>query len=84
MTENNFISLKDLYKKIVANRGLLGLYRGFWVTFNRDFVSCGIYFSTFFSLKDYFEEKKKFTSVNIMLAGGIAGIIMFYNLQKTI
>ena len=75
MTEDKFISLKDLNKHILKKKGLFGLYRGFWVTLNRDFFSYGLYFYTFFALKDYFEEKNKLTSFNIMLAGGLAGMI---------
>jgi len=74
MIEDKFLGLKDISKQILAKRGLMGLYRGFWVTFNRDFISYGLYFYTFFALKDYFEENNKLTSLNIMFAGGIAGI----------
>jgi len=73
MVEEKYVTLKDTYKKIVSTRGILGLYRGFWVTFNRDIFSYGLYFFTFFALKDSFEENNKLNSFNIMLAGGLAG-----------
>ena len=73
MMEEKFISLKDLTKLIIRETGFIGLYKGFCVTFNRDFISYGLYFLTFYSIKDYLEEKNKLTQINIMLAGGISG-----------
>lgn len=70
---NRHTSIREVASGIVKADGLLGLYRGFFVTFNRDFLSYGLYFYVFFKLKDYWEERKTLTHFKLMLAGGITG-----------
>lgn len=75
MAEEKFISLSERAGYIVRQMGLRGLYRGFWVTFNRDILSYGSYFLTFFAIKDYLQDNNKLSHINIMLAGGLAGMV---------
>jgi hypothetical protein len=60
-------------RRIVGAKGLAGLYQGFWVTFNRDVLSYGLYFYTYYRLKDTWERKGKSNAFRLMLAGGISG-----------
>lgn len=70
-------SLKQIVRKINETHGVLGFYRGFWATFNRDFLSFGVYFSTYYMIKDYYiDNGKKFSSYQQLLAGGLAGIVI--------
>jgi hypothetical protein len=59
---------------IINREGYLGMFRGFWATFNRDFFSYGVYFWTYYSLRDICMEKYKcFNSSMQLLAGGMSG-----------
>ena len=61
----------DIYKK----SGVYGLYRGFCVSINRDFISYGSYFWTYYMLRDYWEENNNFNHFKQFCAGGIAGVV---------
>jgi solute carrier family 25 carnitine/acylcarnitine transporter 20/29 len=63
----------DTIKSIIKANGYLGLYQGFWVTFNRDVLSYGLYFYNYYKLKDYWERNNSVSSFKLMLAGGISG-----------
>ena len=64
----------EVYKKIVKINGYLGLFRGFCVTFNRDVSGGGLYFTTYYYLRDYGENNNILTVPYLLLIGGIAGI----------
>jgi len=71
---------KDIIKQIINQKGFLGLYKGFWITFNSNFLTNGCYFLTYFSFKDITLEKIKdsspiFPIVSYAISGGIAGIV---------
>lgn len=73
--QKNNNSLTQVSIKIVRHLGPLGLFRGFWSTFNRDFLSFGVYFWTYYTFKDaYIKRYNKFESSMQLLAGGTAGI----------
>lgn len=74
LVEEKFVPLKVLLKDNFQKRGLFGLYKGFSATFNRDVLSYGFYFSSFYKQRDYLIENNLYTSFRIMLAGGISGI----------
>jgi len=38
---------------IIQHRGIRGLYRGFAVNANKDFMSCGTYFLIYNNLKEF-------------------------------
>lgn len=60
-----------IYKKT----GYLGLFRGFFATFNRDVFSYGVYFLVYFGLKDYCKSKYKgFGPLEQIFVGAFAGI----------
>ena len=75
MKEDKFVSLRDLLKDNIKKRGILGLYKGFLVTFNRDVFSYGLYFLSFYAHRDYLKENNIYNSSRIMIAGGISGKI---------
>ncbi len=65
-------------KEILDKRGFRGLFRGFCVTFNRDFISGGVYFLVYYICKQIsFEQlnpENAFHSIiTFGLSGGIAG-----------
>jgi solute carrier family 25 carnitine/acylcarnitine transporter 20/29 len=68
---NSFINLAI---KIYKEKGLFGLYRGYWVMFNRDVISYGCYFYFYYIIRDYYEEQNKLDNMKILFAGGIGGI----------
>ena len=73
MIEDRFVPLSTLFQDIMKKKGILGLYKGYYVTLNRDLFTFGIYFWFFFASKDYMEEKGKLTHFNLIVTGGIAG-----------
>lgn len=73
MVEERFVPLSELFKDIIRTKGFFGLYKGYLVTLNRDLAAFGVYFWLFFSGKDYLEETKRLTHLNIICLGGIAG-----------
>jgi len=71
---SNDVFYKKAYQIAKAN-GPLALYRGYWATFNRDVLPLGVYFYTYYSLKDYYLKRYgKFESSVTAITGGIAGI----------
>jgi hypothetical protein len=78
MIEEKFVPLRILLKENFKKRGILGLYKGFWVTFNRDVLSYGLYFMSFYIHRDYLIENNVYNSFRIMIAGGISGKIFLY------
>lgn len=68
-------STLTVIKEIIAKKGITGLYRGFWVTFNRDVVSYGVYFLVFYSVKEFLKDHNMVSSFSIMMTGGITGIV---------
>jgi hypothetical protein len=70
--------LRILMKKNFKKRGFIGIYKGFWVTFNRDFLSNGVFFMSFYMQKDYLIENNLYYPFRIMIAGGISGKNKFY------
>jgi len=61
--------------QIAKANGPLALYRGYWATFNRDVLPLGVYFYTYYSLKDFYIKRHgKFESTVTALAGGVAGL----------
>lgn len=71
--------LSFLFRDIIRKKGIFGLFKGYFVTINRDLIAFGIYFLFFFASKDYLEEQGKYTHFNIMLTGGIAGKWYYLN-----
>ena len=65
----------EIFYDIYKSKGLTGFYKGFWVTFNRDFYSCGLYFYIYFKIKDYYEEQNSLTSLKLLMAGGLSGVL---------
>lgn len=68
----------ETIKEILRHNGILGLYRGFWITFNRDFFANGIYFMTYFICKKFSSENLNrnspfYSLITFGVSGGIAG-----------
>lgn len=61
----------DCLAKLIRTHGVKSLYRGFWVTFTRDFFWMSNYFFTFEKLKEYNPSGNK---ALIFLSGGLSGI----------
>ena len=55
------------------------MYKGFCVTFNRDVISYGVYFWTYYSLKDYLINTGIHNKLYLFIAGGFAGILSWLN-----
>ncbi len=72
-------SVFKIGKEVLSQNGLLGLYKGFWVTFNRDVISYGVYFWVYYRMKDFLSDNGKLTSLNLFIAGGLAGVISWFN-----
>lgn len=70
-----YLSTREALKEIYRINGIRSLYRGFCVSLNRDVFSYGIYFYSFYILKDYWESEKSLSNFKLMFAGGIAGIL---------
>jgi hypothetical protein len=63
-------------KEITILKGIRGLYSGYWATFNRDVFGLGMFFLTYYYLKDFFLSKYgKFNNLEVCLVGALAGII---------
>ncbi len=73
--KEKFNSLFKMGLEIYHHRGFYGLYRGFCVSINRDFISYGSYFWAYYMLKDYWEDNNSLTHFKLFCAGGIAGVI---------
>jgi solute carrier family 25 carnitine/acylcarnitine transporter 20/29 len=73
--QEKYLSTRELLVSIIRKEGLVGLYRGFWVTFNRDFLSFGIYFYSYFKIKDCYEERNSLTNLKLLFAGGVSGVM---------
>lgn len=67
------VVLKDILKV----KGLFGIFRGYWVTFNRDVTGFGLYFYCYYALRDYGEKLKILNTIYLIMIGGIAGIDIF-------
>lgn len=70
--------MNETIKEIQRHKGLLGLYRGFWITFNRDFLSNGVYFMTYYVCKKISSENINpnsafYSFITYGVSGGIAG-----------
>jgi solute carrier family 25 carnitine/acylcarnitine transporter 20/29 len=73
--ENRFIKKTQ---HIYRLNGLSGFYKGFWSTVNRDILSYGMYFLTYYAFKDYFKKKYfEFKSIHEAIAGASAGVIVW-------
>jgi hypothetical protein len=73
--ENRFFSKAH---HIWRRSGLLGFYKGFWVTFNRDVFSYGLYFLVFYSINDYYKKHSyDFDAIQQGLVGGLAGMAVW-------
>lgn len=70
-----FNSMIKLGMDIYTRRGVTGIYRGFCVTLNRDFISYGSYFWVYYELRDYWEERGMMNSFKLFCAGGMAGVV---------
>ncbi len=72
-TRHKFASMSHLSREIYNKEGIKGFYRGYWVTFNRDCYTFGIYFYTYFQLIEYLESKNSLTTLKQFIIGGFAG-----------
>ena len=80
MVEDRFVPLSHLFRDIMRTKGIRGLFKGYIVTLNRDLLPFGFYFWIFFASKDYLEERGRYTHLNIIVTGGIAGKFNIFNL----
>jgi len=60
-------------KDIIQAKGLIGIFRGYWVTFNRDVTGYGLYFYSYYALRDYGEKHRLLNSVFLLTIGGLSG-----------
>lgn len=73
-----FLSSKQVIKEIIKTDGIIGFYRGFAVSFNRDVFSFGLYFYVYYKLKDYWEQKGNLNNLRLLLAGGLTGVLSWF------
>jgi hypothetical protein len=64
-------------KLIIKTQGLSSFMRGFCVTFNRDVLGFGIYFSYYYYMKDLGEKYGVKSNIYLLTIGGLAGIKIF-------
>ena len=71
--ENRFFQkAQHIYRK----QGAFGFFRGSIVTINRDVFSTGLYFSIFYTFKDYYKKKNfEFNSFQKGISGAFSGLI---------
>jgi hypothetical protein len=60
-------------KDIIRAKGLFGIFRGYWITFNRDVTGYGLYFFSYYAMRDYGEMHKMLNSIFLLTIGGISG-----------
>ena len=87
-TNNNFLSgfiagslvspiinISDIYKIKFQNKVSISMpiYKGFHMTFLRESIACGIYFSSYCYFKKLFENSLD-RNLNNLISGGLAGI----------
>ena len=69
----------DCLQKIYKTEGIFGCYRGFLATVTRDVPGFAVYFGVYFSLCQAFRPKgqtiKDISTLQLMVAGGLTGII---------
>lgn len=74
----NFTQYRKAFTQVWKNKGLKGVYQGWWVTALRDVPCCGLWFWTYETLcrnlinKD--DSAKRKYSIKV-LAGGLAGVM---------
>ena len=67
----------EILREIIRTNGFFGIFRGFSATFNRDLLGIGLYFSIYYSLRDYGEDHDlTSSSLYLLMIGGIAGIVI--------
>ncbi|XP_044586764.1 mitochondrial basic amino acids transporter isoform X2 [Cotesia glomerata] len=85
LQENSVKSPKKIYSgpitcmiDILRQKGIRGVFTGFWVTVVREVPSLGLYFSTYELLTRNiyfnFANKNEITTFHMLMAGGFAGI----------
>jgi solute carrier family 25 (adenine nucleotide translocator) protein 4/5/6/31 len=65
--EREFTGLLDVYKKTLASDGIVGLYRGFNISFVGIFVYRGLYFGLYDTVMPLFPEDKVNLAVRFMV-----------------
>lgn len=73
---NRVISYSELVRDIVTKNGILGLYKGFWISFVRLVPQYGIYFYSYDKFQQLFNQyysPKTQNYANILMQKGIAG-----------
>jgi hypothetical protein len=78
LNTQRFISVKEIFVDIFKKEGFFGLYRGFWVTWNRDVFVYGLYFYMYYSIKDKMVENNSVTNFKLMLLGGMTGVVTWF------
>jgi len=68
-----YLKTSIVLKDIIRAKGLLGIFRGYWVTFNRDVTGFGLYFYCYYALRDYGEKHKYLNSIFLLTIGGVSG-----------
>ncbi len=74
--ENRIIKkTQHIYRKT----GIFGFYRGFFTAANRDVFSTGLYFLTYYGIKNWYKDKykKKFNSKLKLITGGFTGLLIW-------
>lgn len=62
-----------ILRDIIRLKGYLGVFRGYCVTFNRDLIGLGLYFCSYYKMRDYGEEMKILSTLFLLMIGGFAG-----------
>ena len=77
MSSGSNLTNRDIIREIVKSDGVLGLSRGLGYSTCRETISCGIYFSVYEAIVQYFRgEEGKLGDLNafqLFIAGGISG-----------
>ena len=74
-TESKFhIKTSSILRDIIQTNGYMGIYRGYWATFNRDVGGYGMYFTTYNLMRDFGEKKNIISMFYILIIGGVAGL----------
>ncbi|XP_072299610.1 mitochondrial glycine transporter A-like [Eucyclogobius newberryi] len=74
------VGMVTMFLNVVRTEKLLGLWKGVSPSFVRTIPGVGIYFSTYFTLKQHFVQEKSPGAMEAMLLGGgartVAGVLM--------
>lgn len=71
---SSFLGTVDAFKKIYANEGVAGLYRGFWIS-SVQIVSGVFYISTYEGIRHMMAQRNVDVRIRALVGGGCASVV---------